>query len=79
MWYMDDQLQRNVSTRSTNLTLSDIWKGTRQLVAEIQGSNRNSLNGSSPVTFEYKMTAALNPLNNAANPSPVVGPVGDGS
>ncbi len=78
MWYVDGQLQSNVSTRSTSATLSDIWRGTHQLVAEVQDINGNSLNRSSPVTFEYRMTSALSPLNNAANPPPVVGPVGGG-
>jgi hypothetical protein len=78
MWYVDGQLQSNVSTRSTSVTLSDIWRGTHQLVAEVQDINGNSLNRSSPVTFEYRMTSALSPLNNAANPPPVVGPVGGG-
>ena len=78
MWYLDGQLQSKVSTRSTSATLSEIWRGTHQLVAEVQDINGNSLNKSSPVTFEYRMTSALSPLNNAANPPPVIGPVGGG-
>jgi hypothetical protein len=70
-FYVDGQLQKNVATRSLDVTLSDIWRGTHQLIAEVRGINGKSLIRSAPVTFTVKDTSGLNPLNQATNP-PVV-------
>ena len=72
--YLDNQLVEGQATGNLQIKLTEVYRGTHALLAEVQDANGKSLIKSPPVTFTVKQTSILNPNNPNNIPGP--GPAG---
>ena len=71
--YLDDQPAATISSGNTSATLSEVYRGTHSLRADIRDAAGNRLAQAPTVSFAVRQTSIANPVN-PVNPPPLPSP-----